>query len=194
MKKSEQIIRFIIDVIFSNILKLILVFAILSVLLYFTLFLGPLLGSAIGMFFILIFGEGPYLEFIMWLSTICMFLCYTYLTITLVWSDEIKAFKEKKERQKEQDLQNMFKDILVEMKQNAKAKGLENDKKVQECISSVEKFTADNTRKEQYLKQLRSNLIKFKQEANLEEKAVQESIKFMEKRIRNIENGTDTMY
>ena len=66
----------------------------LSVLLYFTIFLGPLLGSAIGMFFILIFGEGPYLEFIMWLSTICMFLCYTYLTITLVWSDEIKKFKE----------------------------------------------------------------------------------------------------
>lgn len=148
MKKHEQIIRFMINVIFSNIFKLVLAFVMLSVLCYFTLFLGPLLGSAIGMFFILIFGEGSYLEFIVWFSTICMFLCYTYLTITLVWSDEIKAYRVRKEAQKEQVLQSMFKAIAVEMKQNAKNKGLENDKIVQDCISSIEEFTTDNRQKE----------------------------------------------
>ena len=191
MKKYEQIVQFIVNIILGNIFKFILAFAILSILLYFTLFLGPLLGSAIGIFFILIFGEGSYLALIMWLSSICMFLCYTYLTITLVWSDEIKLYKEKRKRQQEQDLQNMFKDILIEMKQTAKAKNLEHDEKVQKCISSIEEFTVDTTRKEQYLKQLRSNLAKFKQEANLEDKAVQDSIKNMEKRIKDIENGTE---
>lgn len=148
MKKHEQIIQFMINVIFSNIFKLVLAFVMLSVLSYFALFLGPLLGSAIGMLFILIFGEGSYLEVIIWFSTICMFLCYTYLTITLVWSDEIKAYRVRKEHQKEQILQSMFKDIVVEMKQNAKNKGLENDKIVQDCISAIEGFTIDNRQKE----------------------------------------------
>lgn len=67
MKKYEQIVQFIVNIILGNIFKFILAFAILSILLYFTLFLGPLLGSAIGIFFILIFGEGSYLALIMWI-------------------------------------------------------------------------------------------------------------------------------
>lgn len=194
MKKSDEIIRFIINIIFGNIFKLIIAFAILSVLLCFTIILGPLLGASIGIFFILIFGDGPYLNGIMYLSTIGMFLIYTYLTITLVWSDEIEEYKTKKEQKKRQEFVNDTKNIIEEMKQNAKMQGRENDDDVKNIIKGFEDTIADELDKEKYLAQLRKNLAKIKQEADLNDKNVQESIRFMEKKIKNIENGTDTMY
>lgn len=87
---------FIMKFIINNLLKIIFAAGALSILLYFSLLLGPLLGSVIGIFFILIFGEGSYLEFVMRLSTICIFLCFTYGTINLIWSDEIKTYKKRK--------------------------------------------------------------------------------------------------
>ena len=194
MKKSDEIIRFIINIIFGNIFKLIIAFAILSVLLCFTIILGPLLGASIGIFFILIFGDGPYLNGIMYLSTIGMFLIYTYLTITLVWSDEIEEYKTKKEQKKRQEFVNDTKNIIEEIKQNAKMQGRENDDDVKNIIKGFEDTIADELDKEKYLAQLRKNLAKIKQEADLNDKNVQESIRFMEKKIKNIENGTDTMY
>ena len=194
MKKSDEIIRFIINIIFGNIFKLIIAFAILSVLLCFTIILGPLLGASIGIFFILIFGDGPYLNGIMYLSTIGMFLIYTYLTITLVWSDEIEEYKTKKEQKKRQEFVNDTKNIIEEMKQNAKMQGRENDDDVKNIIKGFEDTIADELDKEKYLAQLRKDLAKIKQEADLNDKNVQENIKFMEKEIKNIENGTDTMY
>ena len=194
MKKSDEIIRFIINIIFGNIFKLIIAFAILSVLLCFTIILGPLLGASIGIFFILIFGDGPYLNGIMYLSTIGMFLIYTYLTITLVWSDEIEEYKTKKKQKKRQEFVNDTKNIIEEIKQNAKMQGRENDDDVKNIIKGFEDTIADELDKEKYLAQLRKNLAKIKQEADLNDKNVQESIRFMEKKIKNIENGTDTMY
>lgn len=181
MKKSDEIIRFIINIIFGNIFKLIIAFAILSVLLCFTIILGPLLGANIGIFFILIFGDGPYLNGIMYLSTIGMFLIYTYLTITLVWSDEIEEYKTKKEQKKRQEFVNDTKNIIEEIKQNAKMQGRENDDDVKNIIKGFEDTIADELDKEKYLAQLRKNLAKIKQEADLNDKNVQESIRFMEK-------------
>lgn len=194
VKKSDEIIRFIINVIFGNIFKLILAFAMLSILVCVTAILGPLLGGAIGIFFVLIFGDGPYIKWLMCLSTIAMFLVYTYLTITLVWSDEIEAYKAKKEQKKRQEFVNDTKNIIKEIKQNAKMQGQENDSDVKDIIKDFEDSIADELHKEKYLAQLRKNLAKIKQEADLNDKNVQESINFMEKRIKNIENGTDTMY
>lgn len=184
MKKSDEIIRFIINIIFGNIFKLIIAFAILSVLLCFTIILGPLLGASIGIFFILIFGDGPYLNGIMYLSTIGMFLIYTYLTITLVWSDEIEEYKTKKEQKKRQEFVNDTKNIIEEIKQNAKMQGRENDDDVKNIIKGFEDTIADELDKEKYLAQLRKNLAKIKQEADLNDKNVQESIRFMEKKLK----------
>lgn len=184
MKKSDEIIRFIINIIFGNIFKLIIAFAILSVLLCFTIILGPLLGANIGIFFILIFGDGPYLNGIMYLSTIGMFLIYTYLTITLVWSDEIEEYKTKKEQKKRQEFVNDTKNIIEEIKQNAKMQGRENDDDVKNIIKGFEDTIADELDKEKYLAQLRKNLAKIKQEADLNDKNVQESIRFMEKKLK----------
>ena len=166
----------------------------LSILVFVTAILGPLLGGAIGIFFVLIFGDGPYIKWLMCLSTIAMFLVYTYLTITLVWSDEIEEYKAKKEQKKRQEFVNDTKNIIKEIKQNAKMQGRENDSDVKDIIKAFEDSIADELHKEKYLAQLRKNLAKIKQEADLNDKNVQESIKFMEKRIKNIENGTDTMY
>lgn len=184
MKKSDEIIRFIINIIFGNIFKLIIAFAILSVLLCFTIILGPLLGANIGIFFILIFGDGPYLNGIMYLSTIGMFLIYTYLTITLVWSDEIEEYKTKKEQKKRQEFVNDTKNIIEEIKQNAKMQGRENDDDVKNIIKGFEDTIADELDKEKYLAQLRKNLAKIKQKADLNDKNVQESIRFMEKKLK----------
>lgn len=184
MKKSDEIIRFIINIIFGNIFKLIIAFAILSVLLCFTIILGPLLGANIGIFFILIFGDGPYLNGIMYLSTIGMFLIYTYLTITLVWSDEIEEYKTKKEQKKRQEFVNDTKNIIEEIKQNAKMQERENDDDVKNIIKGFEDTIADELDKEKYLAQLRKNLAKIKQKADLNDKNVQESIRFMEKKLK----------
>ena len=192
MKKSDEIIRFIINVIFGNILKLILAFAMLSILVFVTAILGPLLGGAIGIFFVLIFGDGPYIKWLMCLSTIAMFLVYTYLTITLVWSDEIEEYKAKKEQKKRQEFVNDTKNI-IKKKQNAKMQERENDSDIKNIIKEFEDTIVDELHKEKYLAQLRKILAK-KEEADLNDKNIQESIKFMEKRIKNIENGTDTMY
>ena len=70
----------------------------------------------------------------------------------------------------------------------------ENDSDIKNIIKEFEDTIVDELHKEKYLAQLRKNLAKIKQEADLNDKNVQESIKFMEKRIKNIENGTDTMY
>lgn len=192
MKKSDEIIRFIINIIFGNIFKLIIAFAILSVLLCFTIILGPLLGANIGIFFILIFGDGPYLNGIMYLSTIGMFLIYTYLTITLVWSDEIEEYKTKKEQKKRQEFVNDTKNIIEEIKQNAKMQGRENDDDVKNIIKDFEDTIADELDKEKYLAQLRKNLAKIKQEADLNDKNVQESIRFMEKKLKILKTEQTT--
>ncbi len=69
----------------------------------------------------------------------------------------------------------------------------ENDSDIKNIIKEFEDTIVDELHKEKYLAQLRKILAK-KEEADLNDKNIQESIKFMEKRIKNIENGTDTMY
>lgn len=135
-----SIVKFII----SNFFKCIFAFCALSVALYFSLWLGPLLGATIGVVFVLIFGDGPYLEFLLWIVTICVFGFMAYELISEIWSDEIKAYKEKKEQQKEYEIRGMFKGVVKEMKQTAKEKGIQDDKKVQKIISDMEEFTKDN--------------------------------------------------
>lgn len=114
------------------------------------------------------------------------------LTITLVWSDEIEEYKAKKEQKKHQEFVNDTKNI-IKKKQNAKMQERENDSDIKNIIKEFEDTIVDELHKEKYLAQLRKILAK-KEEADLNDKNIQESIKFMEKRIKNIENGTDTMY
>ena len=115
------------------------------------------------------------------------------LTITLVWSDEIEEYKAKKEQKKHQEFVNDTKNIIKKIKQNAKMQERENDSDIKNIIKEFEDTIVDELHKEKYLAQLRKILAK-KEEADLNDKNIQESIKFMEKRIKNIENGTDTMY
>lgn len=114
------------------------------------------------------------------------------LTITIVWSDEIEEYKAKKEQKKHQEFVNDTKNI-IKKKQNAKMQERENDSDIKNIIKEFEDTIVDELHKEKYLAQLRKILAK-KEEADLNDKNIQESIKFMEKRIKNIENGTDTMY
>lgn len=114
------------------------------------------------------------------------------LTIRLVWSDEIEEYKAKKEQKKHQEFVNDTKNI-IKKKQNAKMQERENDSDIKNIIKEFEDTIVDELHKEKYLAQLRKILAK-KEEADLNDKNIQESIKFMEKRIKNIENGTDTMY
>lgn len=190
MKKSDEIIRFIIEVILGNILKLIFAFAMLSVLLYFTLFLGPLLGAAISMMFIPIFGDGPYIEFIMIISSIGMFLYFAYETIKTVWSDEIEAYQLKKEHQREKNFRDSFKDIVTQMKKDVKDRGLENDPKAQEFLRNMDDFVNYDVDKETKLSILRRDLMYAKQMYNPYNPATEELIKAIEQEIKDIENKT----
>lgn len=87
----------------------------------------------------------------------------------------------------------MIRKISLKKKQNAKMQERENDSDIKNIIKEFEDTIVDELHKEKYLAQLRKILAK-KEEADLNDKNIQESIKFMEKRIKNIENGTDTMY
>ena len=75
------------------------------------LYFGPLLFIPIGMIFTAIFGDGAYLEYLMYLIS---YLCGLYFSTKLVseiYDTELKVFRAKKQRQKDMELKkscNLF--------------------------------------------------------------------------------------
>lgn len=154
------------------------------------LYFGPLLFIPIGMIFTAIFGDGAYLEYLMYLISYLCAVCFSTKLVSEIYDTELKAFRAKKQRQKDMELKKALQPVLAEMKQNTAA----DDKEGQKAIKKTTDFIYGTEQQRKEIASLQFSINKLKAETSPDNKQAQKNIKFLEKLLETKMKENNTMY
>lgn len=153
------------------------------------LYFGPLLFIPIGMMFTAIFGDGAYLEYLMYLISYLCAVCFSTKLVSEIYDTELKAFRAKRQRQNDMELKTALQPVLTEMKQNIDA----DDAEGQKIIKETTDFIYGTKQQQKEIASLQFSISKLKAEISPNDKQAQKNIKFLEKLLKTKMEENNTM-